>query len=371
MDEPRAHEWRDVLVPAGLLVLGLVELALMRPDGWQLGAVIEAVAVLLLVPRRRNPLLFATLSPLVLLTMPYVGPALDEPATPILVLAVAMYTLGRWVTDLRGLAGLAAVLAMMAVDYSTVDQRDHDWSDLVFVVAILLPPYVLGRLTRQLARQADLLRQNQELVRRDAVRSERDRIARELHDVIAHTVSAMVVQTAAAQDLVRTDPDRAEQVLDDVAATGRRALAETGRVLHVLRDENGELGLGPAPGTAQLPELVEAFRASGLDVDYQADPLPALPPALDLSVYRIVQEALTNALKHGSDRSAVLRMTATGEAIDICASNPAGGGAAVGGSGLGLLGIEERVSLLGGRLRHGRDEAQGFRLSVSLPVMTP
>ena len=129
------------------------------------------------------------------------------------------------------------------------------------------------------------------------MRAERDRIARELHDVIAHSVSAMVVQTAAAQDLVRTDPDRAERVLADVADTGRRALAETGRLLHVIRDDADELGLAPAPGLADLPALVEAFRASGLTVDLDVrEPLPALPVGVDVSAYRIVQEALTNAL---------------------------------------------------------------------------
>ncbi len=109
------------------------------------------------------------------------------------------------------------------------------------------------------------------LVTREAVRAERDRIARELHDVIAHSVSAMVVQTAAAQDLVRTDPDRAERVLRDVADTGRRALVETGRLLHVIRDDADELGLNPAPGVADLDRLVQEFRAEGLDVDLSVD----------------------------------------------------------------------------------------------------
>src|SRR5690349_23804590 len=106
---------------------------------------------------------------------------------------------------------------------------------------------------------ADLERQ-QELVRQQAVREERGRIARELHDVIAHSVSAMVVQTAAAQDLVRTDPARAEGVLRDVADIGRRALVETGRLLHVIRDDSDELGLDPAPGVADLERLVQEFR---------------------------------------------------------------------------------------------------------------
>src|SRR6185295_11040799 len=138
------------------------------------------------------------------------------------------------------------------------------------------PPYVLGRVTRRLALQKELLEERQELVRREAVRQERDRIAREMHDMIA--------QTAAAQDLVRSDPDRAEAVLADVADTGRRAISETGRLLHVLRDDDDELGLEPAPGLADLPGLVAAFRASGLTIDLEVpETLPRLPAGVDVS----------------------------------------------------------------------------------------
>ena len=128
--------------------------------------------------------------------------------------------------------------------------------------------------------QKALIEEREELVTREAVRAERDRIARELHDVVAHSVSAMVVQTAAAQDLVRADPDKAEQVLRDVADTGRRALVETGRLLHVIRDDADELGLAPTPGMADLDELVGQFREGGLDVELQLDgELPRCPPA--------------------------------------------------------------------------------------------
>ena len=189
--------------------------------------------------------------------LPWLGPQLDEPATPILFWAVAIYALARWIEGLRGLVGVLTIAALVLVDYVFVDSRSHNWSDVVFVATLIVPPYVFGRIVRRLADQKRQLEDQQELVRHEAVRAERDRIARELHDVIAHSVSAMVVQTAAAQDLVRHDPDRAEEVLADVADTGRRALAETGRLLHVIRDDADELGLSPAPGLADLPALVE------------------------------------------------------------------------------------------------------------------
>ena len=359
--------WRDAWLPAGLLVLGALELVDLRTDGWGYGIALEAVSAALLVLRRWRPLVFATAGAVVLSAMPWFGPQLEDAATPILFWAVALYALARWVADLRGLVGMAVILATVFFDYVTVDARSHGWSDVVFVLALTLPPYVVGRITRRLADQAELLRENQELVRSRAIRAERDRIARELHDVIAHSVSAMVVQTAAAQDLVRTAPDKAEAVLADVAATGRRALVETGRLLHVLRDDADELGLDPAPGVREVPGLVDAFRDSGLVVDLEVEqPLPPLPPGLDVSAYRIVQEALTNALKHGAGRRASVRLSATDRALAIRASNPADGSSG-GGSGLGLLGIGERVALLGGRLEHGAEEGE-YRVTVTLPL---
>ena len=358
----------DLALPAGLLLVGLAELATLDVDGRAYAAAAELVAAVLLVFRSTHPLTCATAAGVVTLLPPVVGPDLDEVAAPILFLIVSIYSLGRHVAGVRGVGGLALILLVTLALYLSVDPREHDWTDVVFVLTLSVPPYVFGRVTRRLAEQRDLLSENQDLVRREAVRAERDRIARELHDVIAHSVSAMVVQTAAAQDLVRADPGKAERILGDVMAAGRRALSETGRLLHTIRDDADELGLAPAPGVAQLPELVEEFRTGGLAVDYAAEPLPDLPPGLDVSVYRIVQEALTNALKHGGGRTADVRVSATTADVSIRATNPVNGSSG-GGSGLGLVGIAERVSLLGGRMRHGEDDAGRFELQVTLPLV--
>ena len=365
----RAGLLRDAVLPAVLAGLGAFELYDLRPDGWGSGIALEATACLVLVWRRVYPLVSCTLAAVLVLLMPWVGPQLDEPATPIIVAAVVGYALARWLHDLRGLVGMGVMGVMLLVDYGLVDSRDHDASDLIFVSAILLPPYVLGRLTRKLADQAEQLRLQQELVKHEAVRAERARIARELHDVIAHSVSAMVVQTAAAQDLVHTEPDRAAEVLADVAATGRGALSETGRLLHVIRDEADELGLSPAPGLEQLADLVAHFRESGLDVDLELDGafLP-LPDGVDLSAYRIAQEALTNALKYAGDKRTRLRVTSRPTLVSIHAENAGGPGRGVTGSGLGLVGIAERVSVFGGSLTHGFTGDGRFVLSATLPV---
>lgn len=183
---------RDAALPAGLAVTGVVELAALQPERWPYGAVMEVGCCCLLVFRRRHTLVLATLASVLLFAIPWVGPQLNDVSAPITIWALAVFSLGRWVRDLRGLAGIAVMAGAVLADYAFVDQRHHNWSDVVFVTALIVPPYVLGRLTRRLSEQKGLLERNQELVKREAVRNERDRIARELHDVVAHSISAMV-----------------------------------------------------------------------------------------------------------------------------------------------------------------------------------
>jgi signal transduction histidine kinase len=258
--------WRDGLLPLGLALLVVVELLALDMDG-RLGAGIVLVAgCAALVPRRLHPIASGIAVGACCAGVPWLGPAVDEVATPILMLAVASYSMARWVRGYAGLAGVAVTLALLSFDYVAVDVRAHNITDAVFLMALLVPPYVFGRVTRRLADYNDLLRREQELVRQAAVRDERDRIARELHDVIAHSVSAMVVQISVAEDHLDRDPGRARGVLEAAAGTGRRALAETGRLLHVIRDSGDELGLAPVPGLADVPALVEEHRRGGLRV---------------------------------------------------------------------------------------------------------
>jgi signal transduction histidine kinase len=245
--------WVDVLVPALVLGLGTVELATLAPANWGYGVAVEAVACLVLVWRRHRPIVTGVVAAIASSALPFIGPALEDVAVPIFIAVLISYSLARWVVGYWGLAGLAVLLLGVLAGYLFADDRVHDVTDLFFVSALLTPPYIFGRVTRRLAVTTELLRQQQELVKREAVRDERDRIARELHDVIAHSVSAMVVLTAAAQDLVRSDPDRAGEVLANVASTGRRALSETGRLLHVIRDADDELGLPLRPDWRTCP----------------------------------------------------------------------------------------------------------------------
>ena len=362
---PQATDWG---VPAIVAVLATIEMMTLRPPGMLAGLALEVGACLVLVGRRRCTMPACAVAGLLGLGLPWTGSELNDVSSPILILAVIAYSLARWLPGHRGLLALGPVVVLLMANYVFTDERDNNMTDVFFVLSLLSPPYVLGKVTRKLAEQSARLLDQHELVKREAVRAERERIARELHDVIAHSVSAMVVQTAAAQDLIRTDPDRAEEVLADVAAAGRQALDETGRLLHVIRDADDELGLAPAPGLTQVADLVERFRADGLDVDLaMADPAPVLPAGLDVSAYRIVQEALTNALRYGSDRRASLVVSHTGDRLRIRSSNNSNG-LTGGGSGLGLLGMAERVSVLGGTLTHGVTPDGRFELDATLPV---
>jgi signal transduction histidine kinase len=307
------------------------------------------------------PLVVAPIAAWAVFAPELVEPLLDEPAAPIAMLVVACYACARYRADLWGVAAVLVMLTSAIPRYLFGDEPS-DVTDVFFIGALLVPPYVFGRVARRLDEQTRLLEEQQAVIRTQAARDERARIARELHDVIAHSISAMVVQTAAAEDLVTTDPERARAVLGDVAATGRRALAETARLLHLVRDDADELGLEPVPGLADLDRLVD-----GADVTLErSGVLEGLPAAVDVSAYRICQEAVTNARRYGRGQVSLVVARQNG-ALRISASNRVGSTASEGG-GLGLLGMAERASVLGGTLTHGVRDGR-FELEAVLPVV--
>jgi len=182
-------------------------------------------------------------------------------------------------------------------------------ADFVFIVGIVLIPFWGGRVVANRQRLAEQLRAQQPLVARAAVADERARIARELHDVVAHSVSVMVIQSVAGRTLLRRDPGRAEEALHAVEATGKEALAELRRLLGVLRttgeDDENQRGLEPQPGLADLETLVTNAGRSGVTVDVKVSgERDHISPGVDLAAYRIVQEALTNVIRHAATDSA-------------------------------------------------------------------
>lgn len=359
--------WRDAWLPTVLVLVGAAELASLGTQGWDVAVALQVAAGVLLTFRRRYPIVVAPVAAALLLVIPWIGPQLSEVATPILFLILATFSLSRWVADLRGVAGLVVILCLAFVDYTFVDRRAHSWTDVVFVLSLTVPPYVFGRIVRRLDDQRRLLSEQQEVIRDQAVHAERERIARELHDEIAHSVSAMVVQTAAAQDLLRSSPDRAAELLTSVADTGRRALEETGRLLHLIRDDADELGLRPAPGLRDVSALVQSFSAADLAVQATIDlPVVELAHGIEESAYRIVQEMLTNSLRYASG-SVELVVSANHDRLRISCANAVGRGTSAAGSGLGLQGIAERVTLLGGTVNR-TDDGRRFAVEVDIPL---
>ncbi len=217
-------------------------------------------------------------------------------------------------------------------------------------------------------RAAQLEREREERARA-AVVAERARIARELHDVVAHTVSVMVIQAQAAQRLLDGNKHGARQALDSIESSGRQALVELRRMLGVLRHTGNDPAFAPQPGLRQLDALIEQFRAAGISVELRVEgDVGALPPGVDLSAYRIVQEALTNVLKHAGPVRVRVAVRYLGDDIELEIIDDGVGTGRTNGSGHGLIGMRERVAVYGGVLESGRRAEGGYFVRARLPL---
>ena len=241
------------------------------------------------------------------------------------------------------------------------------------VIALLAIAWVVGdnlrtrrAYLREVEDKAERLEREREQNARQAAADEQARIARELHDVIAHNVSVMVVQAAAAGDVFDSQPGKAREALASIEHTGREALTELRRLLGAVRTDDGKV---PQPGLGRLPALLDQVRAVGLEVDLTTEGEERqLPLGIDLSAYRIVQEALTNTLKHANARHAevVLRYGDDQLAIDV--TDDGRGPTTNGDQGQGLIGMRERVSLYDGDLTAGPRAEGGFKVSARFPI---
>jgi signal transduction histidine kinase len=286
---------------------------------------------------------------------------------------IAAYSVANREDRRRALLGLAAIAglgaAWLAFDPLTVRPIQYvqgsSWLSL-WLVAWLLGAYFR---TRRLYKQG-LVREREERAL-TAVAEERNRIARELHDVVGHSVSVMTVQASAVRRLMRPDQEKERAALETVEAAGREALAEMRRMVGVLRSGDAPADLAPPPTLEQLDRLLENFRRAGLDVVLAVDgDRVSVPPGLDLTAYRLVQEALTNTLRHANATRAVVHVGFCGEALKISVRDD-GEGPNGSSPGTGLLGMRERVAVYGGTLTTGPAEGGGFELRAELPLGTP
>jgi signal transduction histidine kinase len=354
------------------------------------GAVAVGVVLVQTLPltwRRRQPLAVSLVTGLA--TAAYGFAPWPDLAMPIPIGGVVgMYSVAAW-GSWRAARVAGVVAAAVAVLSLSLPRTDADLVDAAFVALALAGAWLLGdraRVQRALAAEAQeravRLEREREGEARRAVASERARIARELHDVVAHHVSMMVVQAEAGPVAVEHDPARAAGAFEAIAATGRQALVEMRRLLGMLRGEEEQApSLAPQPGLAEVPSLVEQVGRAGLRVELVVEGTKAaLPPGIDLSAYRIIQEALTNAVRHGGDGRARVLVRYGEHDLELQIHNegrPAGGnGSPVerspeGVRGRGLLGMKERVNLFGGELRAGPGPNGGFTVVARLPIGDP
>jgi signal transduction histidine kinase len=334
-------------------------------------SVLTLAMTLPLAFRRRAPLAVALTIAAALAAQAIVEPSPHPPDSPFLAWLIACYSVAAHARLPSAIAGGAALIVAILLWAA----RTGD--DPVFIVVILGGFWLVGRIVRsrnllaeQLAERTRELEAEREERARLAVAEERARIARELHDVVAHTLSVIVVQ-AGAERLASTAGDGSREMFASIERAAREALAEMGRLLGMLREVDAVPALGPQPSLARLEELLDGVRETGLLVDLvvEGEPRP-LSPGLDVSAYRIVQEALTNTIKHAQSRSARVRIHWEPASLEIEIADDGIGPPAsdAADAGHGLLGIRERVALFGGALVTGRSELGGYLLAARLPL---
>ncbi|WP_349239651.1 sensor histidine kinase [Streptomyces sp. CC208A] len=321
---------------------------------------LTTLTVLPLVWRRRAPMtvLLAVLAASALYTLALEGPGQPLPYQGL----VCVYTIA--VLSPARQRAVAAALLLAAVPVS-VWLNTRSARELTFSLFVFGAAYAFGRLTdaRQRAHRVEAER---------AAARERARIAREMHDILSHAVSLMIVQAEAGPVAVRKAPERAEAAFEAISATGRDAMGQLRRMLGVLREDDAGGGRSPQPDLDGLPALLDRVRAGGLDVRYEtAGPVAGVPAPLAATVYRIVQEALTNTVRHARARTATVRLGRTGGLLTVLVRDDGRGPAspAAKPGGHGLVGIRERAAAHGGTAAVGPGPGgTGFEVRVELPV---
>jgi signal transduction histidine kinase len=367
---------------AGVLLVGAL-IDLLRGgagNGWSGWRPLElAVAVGVSVPllwRRSHPA--ATLW--IVLVSGAVGAALVAPRQagfePFVALVVAYYSLGANAGRRTSTLNVTGTLLVSAVGgVITVAAGDEKMGNTLPILVWTFAAWLVGRIIRswrsraaELEQLNQLLEEQREVQAQAAVAVERGRIARELHDVIAHNISMIVVQAGAAARVLQGGQPEVTTALAAIEATGRQTVDEMRGLLGVLRRDDDGLALAPQPGLADLEALVAQVRDAGLAVELAIEGPPvALPAGIDLSAYRIVQEALTNSLKHANGARARVSVRYDGAAVEIEIEDDGEAAANGNGGGHGLVGMRERVALWGGALTAGQSEA-GWTVRARLPI---
>src|SRR6516225_4666308 len=364
----------DILLAAGLLVWALLEAFVDPGPGPLAGRIAFAIAISVpLAFRRQAPALVvgvlsvATLARALSATVPEHG-TMPFPSVLLAAFSVACYARRTVVAVAGGLLLFATMLIAVELDYYTGGGANA--SNLAILSLFLGGAWGAGWLMRQRAAQARRAVAESGELARSAVSEERTRIARELHDVVAHSVSIIAVQAGAAEELIERDPEKARQHMSSVRRTAREAMSEMRRLLDVLRTD--EPGYAPQAGLARLTDLLDETRAAGVPVELiEQGERPRLAPGLDLVAFRVVQESLTNVRKHAPGARTLVQFRYRPRALELEVINKAGVTPANANGdrpGHGLVGMRERVRLFDGSFDAQSIANGGFRIRATLPL---
>jgi len=336
------------------------------------------VLVLPLLARRRSPFLACAWLWLLAAALSFLDGSLVTASAGIYAAGmISAFLIGSLRDARQGRLGLAIVAGSAAI--IALNNPAHPLDQVLLIPATFALAWLGGFATRERAEQAlraeeraRLAEREREVAARIAVAEERARIARELHDIVAHAVSVMVLQVGAVRHRLPSELEEEEQALRGVEQAGRSALGEMRRLLGAMRRGDDGLELAPQPGLGRLDVLLEEVRRAGLPVELRVDGEPfELPGAIDLSAYRIVQEGLTNALKHAHAGRAEVHLAYADDELRIEVADDGEGDGDPASDGHGLVGIRERVKLYGGEMTAAAADGGGFRLSASLPLREP
>ena len=370
----------DAVLPGVIALFGVAEMIVQNstPIVVAIGTLLVGCAATLL---RRSHSIISALGVLAsFAAAPVLGFDVSKPASWILLLVLASFAVGRYLPRTARPVGLMVVVGVLLGAMGSLGFLTKFSPDLVFGLAAIIAPWALGLTVRNAEDRAALMARETERARVEdafaterSTRAERDRIAREIHDVLAHSLSLMVVQAAVAENAVDGDPTAAKRAARDVQAAGRCALGEIGRLVRLIRedpmlDEIGPFNHFQADLAGEIQTLAQGVSRAGLPVTLELDSTIGLSPDLQLTAYRIVQEGLTNALKYAVGAKAHIRMLRQGDQLELRVTNTQGRLTSEGyGNGHGLAGLQERVALFSGTISYGPDDEGGFYLRASLP----
>ena len=337
-----------------------------RGRDWHGNVPLALVLVAPLIFRRRFPL-----EVLALVTAATAVSVFAYSGAPPIPEAFAVYTVAAQLSRRTSLVASGVATALLLICAAAAEET----SKMIGIVLMLGAAWVVGdnlgtrrAYTHALEERAERLEREQEAERARAVAEEQARIARELHDVIAHSVSVMVVQAAAANDVFESQPARAREALEAIETSGRAALGELRRMLGVVRGSD-DADYAPQPGIDRIDELVADVRAAGLDVALNIEGAPHdVPAGIDLSAYRVVQEALTNTLKHAQATRVEVTLRYTSDELGIEVRDNGTASVNGDGGGHGLTGMRERVAIFGGSLEAGPAATGGFEVLARFPL---